>query len=421
MAEPASGVHHGRAMRAFSLLLAVGALGCGGGGDDSAAPGDAAVDTSVDSAEAAADGPASSDVGADVSSDAGADAPPPPPLVDSGPVVIDHQNDAGFSHLHVTSTTGDCVTINGANHVVITASEIGPCAGNGIVVTGGSTDVTIADSYVHPEHPTNGCCDTGDGVFVSGASGVTLQGDVIAWGEANLEANGVTKLTVTGNFLLNPQNSGSRGQNVQVWGMSTMVDVENNYALSTSDPKYGLPQKQEDSINFGYTDGIIVKGNYVTGGSSPSGCGIIADEAANGAQFLSNVLVDTGQCGIGISDGTNHVVDGNKVINSTPVQGAGNTGIYVWKQYAEACGPVTVSNDVSSALKPDMVTESGYWNGGGCDPVTVTNDTWDSNARTMLTPVAQKLPPPAIPPQPLSCVAPAPWVNNAMFPPCASK
>jgi hypothetical protein len=71
--------------------------------------------------------------------------------------------------------------------------------------------------------------------------------------------------------------------------------------------------------------------------------------------------------------------------------------ILVWKQYAKACGPVTVSNDVSSALKPDAVTESGHWNGGGCDPVTLANDTWDHAARALLTPLAQKVPPPPHP------------------------
>lgn len=413
----------------WTCALVFAGLGCSAG---SASPGNGASDagaadgSSIDSAAfdtGKPDAPDATDAGSTTHTDAGVrDAPeePPPPLVDSGPIVIDGQNDAGVVGVHVTSTTGDCIRINASTHVTIRGSEIGPCAGNGIVVTGNSSDVVVADSYVHPEHPTSGCCDTGDGVFVSGAASVTLQGNVIAWGEANVEANTVTGLTIVGNFLLNPQNGGSRGQNVQVWGNATGVDVEDNYALSSTDPKWGAPEKQEDSINFGYTDGPIAKNNYITGGHSPSGCGLIADEAANGVQFVGNVLVDTGQCGIGISDGTNQLVDSNKVIDSTPVDGGGNTGIYVWQQYAEACGPVTLSNDVSSALKPDGVTESGYWNGGGCDPVTLTNDTWDQAARALLTPVAQKLPPPLIPPKPMSCVAPAPFVTQTAWPRCAS-
>jgi hypothetical protein len=162
----------------------------------------------------------------------------------------------------------------------------------------------------------------------------------------------------------------------------------------------------------------VAQGNYIQGGQSPSGCGLIADEAANGAQFLDNVLVDTGQCGIGISSGTSQVVTGNKILNRTPVAGAGDTGLYVWSQYSEACGPVTVANNVSSELKPDMVTESGYWNGGGCEPVTLSGNVWDAAARTELSPAAQKLPPPLVPPAPRQCVAPAPWVSFTGMPAC---
>ncbi len=38
---------------------------------------------------------------------------------------------------------------------------------------------------------------------------------------------------------------------------------------------------QEDSINFMFGSDLTARKNYVTGGHSPSGCGIIADEAAN--------------------------------------------------------------------------------------------------------------------------------------------
>ena len=118
------------------------------------------------------------------------------------------------------------------------------------------------------------------------------------------------------------------------------MTVANNYALlSTDTSKYLFAENQEDSINFGLTNGIVARGNYVTGGHSPSGCGLISDDQANGAQFVNNILLDTGQCGIGIADGTNQVVDSNRFLNRTPVQGCGNTAIYVWKQYTGAQRP----------------------------------------------------------------------------------
>jgi hypothetical protein len=381
----------------------------------------AACSASQDASDASAPD-ATSDLNvADVTAtDAGiADAYVAPALVASGPLDLVDAGDASFKGLHITSDAGPCVRITNGQGVTIEASEIGPCAGNGIEIVNGDS-IAIQDSYIHPEHPATSCCDTGDGVFANGTTNLTLAGNVIAFGEANIEVHAATHVKVVGNFLLNPQNGGSRGQNFQSWGNVTDVTVQGNYALSSTDVQYKYPEKQEDSINFGFTDQILATGNYVTGGHSASGCGIIADEAANSATFSNNVLVDTGQCGVSVSSGTNQVLDGNKILNSTPVAGGGNTGLVVWKQYSDPCGPVTVSNNISSELKPDLTTESGYWNGGGCDPTTLTNDTWDDAARQALTPVAQKLPPPLIPPTPVACVPATPWTNQTSALPCWS-
>jgi hypothetical protein len=405
----------------FSLAGVLSAAGCGS--DASGAPvGDAATTDAplLDGPITADASEASADARHDGPSDAGADAPPPKPLTPSGPITIDSQDGGVVQGLHITSTMGDCVTIKSSFNVTVRASEIGPCAGNAVVISGGGS-VTLADNYIHPEHPPSSCCDTGDGVFATGTSMLTIAGNVIAYGEANIEVGMTNGVRVIGNFLLNPQNGGSRGQNFQGWGGNQNLDVENNYALSSTEPKYTFPEKQEDSINFGLSDGIVAKGNYVVGGHSPSGCGIIADDGANNAKFTNNVLIDTGQCGLSIGSGTTQTIDGNKVINSTPVMGGGNTAITVWNQYPGTCGPVSVTNNIASELKPDMVTESGYWNGGGCDPVTLNGNTFDQAARAMLTPVSQRLPPPLIPPQPVACVAPSPYANQTGWPPCAGK
>ena len=157
---------------------------------------------------------------------------------------------------------------------------------------------------------------------------------MIVYGEANVEANNQTNISVIGNFFLNPRGgASSRGQNVQVWGNSTTVLVQNNYTLSSTDTSiFAFAEFQEDSINFGSNiSGVTAKGNYVTGGHSNSGCGIIADTGTLSEQFLNNTILNSGQCGIGITDGANAVVDGNKILNTTPVNGGGNTAIYVWK------------------------------------------------------------------------------------------
>ena len=277
-------------------------------------------------------------------------------------------------------------------------------------MTSSKLKVSITDNYVHPEFTATGCCDTGDGILIeSGSSGVLVQGNVVVYGESNIEVptTGHPEIHVVGNFLLNRPAPFPRGQQVQAWHVSD-VWVENNYGLSSTSGTYEYPENQEDAFNFGYTSGTIVaQNNYITGGHSASGCGLIADEAANGCQFLGNSLLNTGQCGIGIASGTSSVVDSNRVLNTTPVRGAGNTSIR--------------SEPVLRRVRPDDRDQQRrvpaqdrriairLLERRRVRSVTETNDIWDTQAQTMLSPPAQKMPPPSIPPQPYACVAPSPF------------
>jgi ASPM-SPD-2-Hydin domain-containing protein/centrosomal CEP192-like protein/parallel beta helix pectate lyase-like protein len=346
-------------------------------------------------------------------------------LTPSGPIVINGQNGKVIQGLKITSTTGDCVQINNSTNITIQNSEIGPCAGNGVNISA-SNGVQIYDSYIHPETQSPSCCDNNDGIFgQNGTQNLTIQGNVIAYGESNIEIQDSSNVTVTGNFLLNPRNdasNASRGQNFQCWTGSlgtgcTSITLQNNYVLSSTDTAlYLYPEQQEDSINFGYTNGAVVQNNYVTGGHSPSGCGLIADDTANSIHFLSNLLRDTGQCGIGIADGTNQLVDSNKVYNTNPVSGGGNTAIYTWKQYANLCGPTTVSNNIADEIKPDG-SHSGFWDGGGCSD-TLSGNIFDQSADALLTPTSTVFATPLIPPKPKNCVVISPYSTQTSSAPC---
>jgi polygalacturonase len=346
-------------------------------------------------------------------------------LSESGPIVINGRKGAIIQGLKITSKTGDCVRLVKSVNITIRNSEIGPCGGNAVAITGGD-EIRIVDSYIHPETPSPGCCDQNDGIFALETSNLLIQGNVIAYGETNIEVLGGNRVTVIGNFLLNPRGPFPRGQNFQCWRARGSlpwcknVIVENNYVISSLDSsKYLYPEGTEDSINFGYTNHAVAQNNYITGGHSKSGCGLIADSTVIDAEFRNNKLLDTGQCGIGIADGTNHVVDGNKVLNRTPVFGGGNQGIYVWQVHKEKghCGPVSVSNNIALAYKPDG-TKSGFWKGQGCDPMTSTNNVFGQDAFKLLTPVDQVFPPPLIPPQPKDCVVTSPYSTQTGWHPC---
>ena len=332
-------------------------------------------------------------------------------LAPSGPIVIDGKSGTVIENVRINSAPGDCITVRNSQDITIRNSDIGKCGRNAIKVQG-SRNVKIVDSYIHSEHRPSGCCDTNDGVFASGTTGLLIQGNVVAFNESNVELQSAADVKVIGNYLLNPLGPFPRGQQVQSWNNSRNITVEDNYTVATTDTsKYPFAADQEDAINFGFTDGITVRNNYVVGGDSPSGCGIITDQAANNAKFVGNVLVRTGQCGIGLANGTNVVVDSNKIFNNTavPAPGAGNTALYVWSQYSQGCGPIQITNNVVYGVKPNG-SLSSYWNGGGCNNVTYTGNTTGQEAFNLLTPEADKLPRPAAPPKPYSCVAPAPYV-----------
>jgi hypothetical protein len=348
-------------------------------------------------------------------------------LASSGPITLNGKHGAVIEGKHITSTHGDCIHINGSSDITIKNSEIGPCGGNGVWISGGE-GIRIVDSYIHPETQSPGCCDHNDGVFALETSGLMIQGNVIAYGESNIEVHAGTKITVKGNFLLNPRGPKPRGQNFQCWTHSgrsegpgcSDITVENNYAVSSDDTqKYLFPENQEDSINFGHTDGVVARGNFITGGHSRSGCGLIADKGASNVLFANNRLLDTGQCGIGIADGHGNVVDGNTILNRNPVPGAGNQGIYVWQSYHEKgdCADSTVRNNVSLVYKTDG-SKSGFWKGSGCDPLRQENNKFAKDAVESLKQVDQIFRPPMIPPEPFECVAPSPYSNQTSLPAC---
>lgn len=345
------------------------------------------------------------------------------PLKTSGPIVLNGKKGTIIENVQITSSSGDCIRINNSRNITIRNSEIGPCGGNGIRIIGG-TDIRIVDSYIHPETQSPGCCDHNDGIFALETANLWIQGNVIAYGESNIEVHGGATVMVKGNFLLNPRGPFPRGNNFQCWSHSgpnspecTNVTVDNNYVLSSTDPRFLYPEATQDSIGFGFTQGAQVTNNFIAGGHSRSGCGLIADRNANDTVFSNNRLLDVGQCGIGIADGIKHVVDGNKVLNRTPVPGAGNQGIYVWRSYHEKgnCADSTVTNNISLAYKPDG-SKSGFWKGPGCDPLRQENNQFAANASGSLRHVDEIFRPPLIPPEPFACVATSPYSNQSGTP-----
>lgn len=280
-----------------------------------------------------------------------------------------------------------------------------------------SSFVNVWDNYIHNDRAGSGCCDTADGIFVHTSHDLQIQGNVIANNESNIELLGVNSVLVKGNYLRDPRGPFPRGQHVQTYSYgavrSSNVTVESNWAYSTA------ASVQEDGINFGFTDGAFVQFNYVEGGRSPSGCGILVDASGNSIWIQGNSLRDIGQCGIGVSSGTNNVINNNRVYSVGEVAGGGNTAIYVWNQYPYPCGPTQVTNNVATLIRNGGI-QSGYWNGGGCGGPTFEEseaapylNKWNDNAIAEFNntgyPSSGAM---TIPPIPYQNRVSSPWTTN---------
>lgn len=349
-----------------------------------------------------------------------------------GPLVIRNQNTQTFSGLSISTTSEPCVQIINSTNITIKGSQIGPCGTNnttsasqGILINGGS-GINVYDNYIHVENLASGCCDTHDGVLINhGATDVTIQGNVIAFNETNVEVmGGSSGVMVSGNFLLNPRGPFPRGEQFQSSGPNvTNVTVSNNYVSNSTEPEYPFPGNQEDAVNYFKSEIFTAQGNYIVGGKSSSGCGILIDISSNNGTIKNNLLHNTGQCGIGVADGTGHLIDNNKILNETAISGGGNTALSVWKQYDPPCGgtganQITLSNNVADERRSNG-THSGFWNGGGCNPLNMVRNIFGLAAYKMLNPWSAPLPP--IPPMPVNCVIQSPYTNNTDMAVCGEQ
>jgi hypothetical protein len=350
----------------------------------------------------------------------------------SGPIVIRDQSGTVIEGLSIASSSGDCVTIINSTNITIQNLQIGPCAGNGVVISGGS-GINVFDSYIHPETQATSCCDHNDGIFAKGTQSLTIQGNVIAYGEDNIQVEATKGVTVAGNFFLNPRNyssTGARGHQFQSWTNSSNVTVSNNYALSSSDTStYLYVGTVQDALSFGQTTTFSADGNFVSGGQSPYGCAIIADTTTNDGIFTNNLVLDSGDCGIEIASGNHNTIDSNKVLNRNPTSGGQMpVALSAWASYyssdRQTCSYGTITNNIAATEQLDGSYKNGLFastsSSQSCSPLTKSGNTLNSAAVSLLTTpsVSAVFPTPLIPPQPKNCVVISPYSTQTNSPPC---
>lgn len=374
-----------------------------------------------------------------------------------------------IENVHVTTTAGPCVTITNASNITIHNSELGPCGSadtnslsneQAVSISGGA-GIRILDSYLHAEAPgivhktaKQVNYDVGDNILCNGSTGLLIQGNVISWGEANILLH-CSGTQIIGNFLLNPIasfNLFNRGANISIWDGSSGVTADRNYLIADNDTtnhKYSAFNGDQINMASGsvQTDAATITNNYIYGGTVISSCGINADggfaqtNPSATSTWTGNTVISAGFCGISIEGGYNYVVSNNKIFNQYGlIQTANdNHGIQIFQCYGGngsacntgqiiPCGNIALAGNTSYANSQNGSVSGFYLGTPACTNVTGTinganGNLYDSAAGgaafNALNPPASKLPPPAIPPVPFSCVVKnSPFANNVAFPGC---
>lgn len=276
------------------------------------------------------------------------------------------------------------------------------------------------------------CGSSHDGILIVNTIGpVAVQGNVIANNETNILAYNASNLTVTGNYLYNPQGALScansnnlNGNQFQAWADDATPNSNIVVAFNYANDDNG---RQSDAVSFGVTSGVIASHNWINGGQYANGCGLIADYKANNAMFLGNVVTQTYGCGIGIASGTNQLIAHNKVFITNG--GPSAAGITLNGEYSPTpCGPVNLIHNVAYAINSGGWVQ-GYYDNGYCAPATLTSNIFDIGCTTglnctayaKLEPLSTAHSPPAVPPVPKVCVIASPYSTQTSKPSCSSS
>ncbi len=402
----------------------------------------------------------------------------PTPLPTPAPVTLtttltltSANNGQTFSNYRISTTSGPCVTINGASNITITRSNIGPCGGsegattnadsNGIELIQGSktSNIQIVDNYIHTDtFPGNPCTQqqhTGimDQSSTSGTPNL-FQGNVIAYGGKGIHVNdgGVGDQSI-GNFIINQREDNDISPCEQGNAIESNVPgtlINQNYAVEctvgaggegtgetncSSIP--GLPvtpaysQHMEDTFASGGspTNPTTVSANYAIGGRSGSATCYLVNDPNTSTTITNNRGINCGGNGaatLGISGGVG-TASGNLMFSNVNTNISSAAGVAAFNWSGSSPYAWTVSNN-----KIDMLTSDGYHNGlycgSYCSNITLSNNYIGSSpsvpfstlstASTVAQIEAVLGAPPLIPPVPKNCVIESPFTTQTSKPAC---
>lgn len=231
---------------------------------------------------------------------------------------------------------------------------------------------------------------TQSGRIVEGLSFSNVSGDAIRITASNVTIRNCRfENVVKGVYAVNSSNvivedcefranQAGRGRN------AVQFDKVNGGRISRLDSRVTIGATlAEDHISLYQSQGtqnspIIVEDCYLEGGGpSTSGSGIMTGDVGGSWQTIRrNVLVNPGQVGIGVSGGTNVVVEDNEVYSAAHPWS--NVGIYVWRYTGtQPCGNHTVQRNKVDWRRSNGARNS-FWDGGNCGTISgLSSNDWN--------------------------------------------
>lgn len=274
----------------------------------------------------------------------------------SDPISYNNAHNLVISGLRITNASGICIRLSNCSNITIKNCKLGPSVSSGIQLSNCS-GITVDSCYIS---------DVSTGLYALQSSTVKFR------------YNNVTN--VQGPY---PQGQMLQFDNVKGAGNQVLNNsCENVSGLSNPEDVISIYQS-----NGTASDPIMIVGNRIRGGGpSRSGSGIVlGDKGGSYIVAKNNILVNTGNCGIGIAGGNNIQVTDNMIFGAQTA--VSNVGIYIWNQSGGGCSVNTISgNQVNWTNAAGQ--QNSNWNGGNCGTVVGWNtNTWGAPINSSILPV----------------------------------
>jgi len=308
---------------------------------------------------------------------------PTSPLIASGPIVINSEQDVLISGLRITNPNGDCIQVqNASSNITIENSEIGPCGDIGIKIEASNT-VTVRNNYIHDTQTEGVWSYESDHIVVDSNVIINVRSGYEGWTTTN------GNLSFTNNFVKNVDQSRTGvsgpgdhgGGNVVAlnYAEGSGIRITDNVAINIAGQS-----NPEDLINAYKSHGnatdpiLIARNKFYGGGPSDSGGGIILGDDDGSYQLAEdNILVRPGQYGIQIAGGRYNTLRNNRVY-SDDQKDFTNVGLVVWRSNRLGVDDGTLpGNCYGHTIELNQVTwwQGPNWNGNGLQ--ATRHATWD--------------------------------------------